>query len=98
MQWDNLHFLYGLRYTNKIHIIQDHLADQLEWHGSLKEVSDEHVEQVHHRLREFEERHQYKVNKIGSPAQGKKQHQLISHWNSKNLLNKIYLSLSFYFC
>ena len=86
IQWDNLHHLYGLSYTNKIHIIQDHLSEQLEKRDrGLKDVSDEHVEAVHHRLREHEERHQYWATKIGSPAQGKKQHKMIVHWNSKNI-------------
>ena len=36
-------------------------------------------------LRRFSERHNYTVKKINSPAQKKKQHQMIVHWNSNNL-------------
>ena len=86
LHWDNLHFLYDLSYTNKINIIQDHLADKLRNRGqTLLKESDEHVEQVHHYLREHEDRHSYKVRKIGSPSQGQKQHEMIVNWNSKTI-------------
>ena len=42
---------------------------------------------AYHRLREFKERHQYGVamRNIGSPAHQKRQHSLVSHWNSLNI-------------
>ena len=47
--------------------------------------SDEHTENVYFRLRQFSERHQYDVKQLGSPAQMKKQHKMITHWNSNNI-------------
>ena len=48
--------------TVKVHIIQDHLAEKLrETNETLHKTNDEHTEQVHHRLRRFDETHQYKV-------------------------------------
>ena len=80
--------LYGLSYTLKIHMIQDHLADMLRDSGeTLRDTSDEHTENVHHRLREFKETHQYGVSmrKLGDQCQQSRQQNLISHWNSLNI-------------
>ena len=70
-------------------MIQDHLADILRFKGTtLREVADEHTENVHHRLREFKETHQYGVSlrKLGDKCQQNRQHSLISHWNNQNIL------------
>ena len=79
--------MYGLSYTLKIHIIQDHLGDRLRKTGkTLLEEADEHTENVHHRLREFKERHNYgvAVRNVGAPFQKIKQHNMLSHWNGLN--------------
>ena len=71
INWDLMEEKHGLSYTLKIHIIQDHLADRLRKTGqTLQQESDEHSEQVHHRLKEFKERHQYGVSlrNIGTPC------------------------------
>ena len=47
--------------------------------------SDEHVESIHHKFKEFEQRHGYHVNNASSPAQHKKQHRSVIHWNSINI-------------
>lgn len=75
-----------LSHTLKVHIIRDHLADRLEATGeSLLKESDETTEQVHHRYRQFSERHQYGVNNLTSPAFFIKQAKALSHWNSQNM-------------
>jgi hypothetical protein len=88
MQWDLMKELYDLSYTLKIHIIETHLPERLRTTGkTLQKESDEHTEQVHHRLRLFKESHQYGVSlrNIGTPCQKKRQHNLVSHWNSLNI-------------
>jgi hypothetical protein len=84
IHWDMLHFQYGLNYTLKIHIIQDHLRDVLfETGKTLGDENDEHVESAHHYLRVLSENHQYNVTQF-SPIQGQKQHSMLIHVNSIN--------------
>ena len=86
--WDLMKDLYDLSYTLKIHIIKTHLPERLRTTGkTLQKKSDEHTEKVHHRHRLFKERHQYGVSlrNIGTPCQKKRQHSLVSHWNSLNI-------------
>ena len=67
----------------KRHIKEVHYITEKE--TKLVIDSDEHTENVHFRLRQFSERHQYDVKQLGSPAQMKKQHKMITHWNSNNI-------------
>ena len=62
MQCDLMQDMYGLSYTLKIHIIEDHLGDRLRTTGQTLQ-------------KEYGE---YK----------KRQHSLVSHWNSLNI-NKL---------
>ena len=56
----------------------DHYEDYFEFTGqTLLGVSDEVIESVHSRLRQFEESHRYKVNKKGSESHRKKQHKSV---------------------
>ena len=66
----------------------EHLGERLYSTGkTLLQEADEHVEQAHHRVREFCEAHQYNTNnsQLGTPSQGRKQHRMVVHLNSGNL-------------
>lgn len=62
------------------------LIDYFERTGkSLLVESDENVEAVHSKYRQFLERHHYHVNDTSSPIQHLKQHKSLVHWNSVNI-------------
>ena len=53
--------------------------------STLKMKSDEHVESIHSKYKQFVQRHGYHVNNTASPMQHLKQHKAVIHWNSVNI-------------
>ena len=87
IDWFYLHGIYGLSNTLKIHIIVEHLGEVLKSTGkTLLQEADEHIEQAHHRVREFCEAHLYtsQNSQLGTQNQGLKQHRMVVHLNSGN--------------
>ena len=70
----------------KIHILRHHMLEYMEKTGKTRlSITDEIVEATHSKLRKYDEKHQYKVNKKGSKSHFDKQHKSTVSFNSMNL-------------
>jgi hypothetical protein len=86
--WVKLGDKFKISTTNKLHVIFDHLSDYYyDTELSLRKVSDELVEHMHH----FFHRRlssSYNVKDVSNPQQGKQLFKCVCHCNTYNITVK----------
>ena len=86
---DILNEVFKVSYTNKIHIIIDHVPDYIrEKKLSLGQTSDQVIEASHQFVNKRFQNSKYTVNNVDHPSHGKKLLKGIHHVNSYNSLTR----------
>ena len=86
---DILNELFKVSYTNKIHIIIDHVPEYIrEKKLSLGQTSDQVIEASHQFVNKRFQNSKYTINNTEHPNHGKKLLKGMHHINSYNSLTK----------
>ena len=86
---DILNDLFKVSYTNKVHIIIDHVPEYIrEKKLSLGQTSDQVIEASHQFVNKRFQNSKYTINNTEHPSHGKKLLKGMHHVNSYNSLTK----------